>query len=408
MRSGFHSAAARTPSCFRRITRSIALPLAASIASCVIPLSTTPLDGGMTGGSGESGIDLTGEGGIDVTIPTGAWMNVTGDLMNMPADCGGLTLVWAKPNEDLVIAGVSNVGLYGSVTGGPWSALGDLEDGAATINNRPTWIVSDPASPMTFWESGSYGGCVFKTTDDGQSFVQLGSAGHCDVVSIDFNDPMRQTLVAGAHESPQVLYLSSDGGMTWNNIGAGLPDVFCNEPLVLGPTSYLVGCQFGQMGQVWGTTDSGTTWQMVTSIAGIGPPLVAADQSIYWMGYDGSVAHSPDFASSEDSTGWTTVSPSGTLDPGGRLIQLPAPDGRLAAENGSYVVVSDGQGATLTWTPVTSHVPQTPTETLGGITYSAQRKSIYIWHSTCENSINSSTTVADDAVMAYPFDYETE
>lgn len=398
MPSGFSSAGARIASNLRRSTPSIALLTSVSIASCVIPLSTTELDGGVVHGSGE--------GGIDVTIPTGAWMNVTGDLMNVSADCGGLTLVSAKPNEDLLITGVANVGLYGSVGGGPWSAMGDLPDGAASINNRPTWIVYDPENPMTFWESGSYGGCVFKTVDDGQTFVQLGSAAFCDVVSIDFTDPMRQTLVAGAHETPQLLNLSTDGGMTWTPIGAGLPaNVYCNEPLVLGPMSYLVGCQTGQ---VWGTMDGGTSWTMVTAIAGIGPPLVAADQSVYWMGNGGSVAHTTVGLGSDaimDGANWTTVSASGTLDPGGKLIQLPAPDGRLAGEDGTYVKVStDGTN----WSPVTSAMPQTPSETVVGIAYAAQRKAFYFWHVTCENESSGETTVAADAVMAYPFDYETE
>ena len=43
------------------------------------------------------------------------------------------------------------------------------------ITNRPSAIVYDPEHADTFWEAGIYnGGGVYKTEDNGKTFVQLG------------------------------------------------------------------------------------------------------------------------------------------------------------------------------------------------------------------------------------------
>jgi len=42
----------------------------------------------------------------------GNWVNVTSNLAGMASECGNMTYVSAKPNEDLVIAGVAQRGLW--------------------------------------------------------------------------------------------------------------------------------------------------------------------------------------------------------------------------------------------------------------------------------------------------------
>src|SRR4029079_8015651 len=156
-------------------------------------------------------------------VAAASWVNVTGNLANMASECGNLTMLSAVPGSDTIIAGVALKGLWANSSGNTWSHLGSGA-GSDTITNRPSWITYDPLHPGVFWESGIYNGRgVFKTTDGGSTFRQLGSIAHNDYVSVDFGDPDRKTLLAGGHEQAQTVYRSTDGGQTWTNIGVTLP-----------------------------------------------------------------------------------------------------------------------------------------------------------------------------------------
>src|SRR4029079_18029286 len=88
----------------------------------------------------------------------------------------------------------------------------------------------------------------YKTTDGGLTFTQLGKITHNDLVSVDFNDPDRKTLLAGAHETKQKLFLSTDGGASWTDIGPRLPagSHFSSAPLVLDQKHFFLGaCGWG-------------------------------------------------------------------------------------------------------------------------------------------------------------------
>ena len=114
---------------------------------------------------------------------------------------------------------MATAGLWGTEDGGKtWSKLGSGA-GSAQITNRISAIVYDPEHPGTFWESGIYnGGGVYRTTDHGKTFEQLGDVTHCDSVSVDFSDPERKTLLAGTHEQSSKLFRSLDGGKTWQRV----------------------------------------------------------------------------------------------------------------------------------------------------------------------------------------------
>ncbi len=76
-----------------------------------------------------------------------------GILPGLPSQCGGLTLVSAEPDQDRVIAGVANGGLWASVGGSStWDwHLGIGAGSLAEIDNRPSSITYDPDHPGTFW-----------------------------------------------------------------------------------------------------------------------------------------------------------------------------------------------------------------------------------------------------------------
>ena len=349
---------------------------------------------GASVGSGKFGGptgEPTGGGGFDSSIPTpsATWVNVTGNLANLPSECGNLTLLSAVPKSHLVIAGVALKGLYGSTDGGQtWDKLG-TGPGSAVITNRPSAIVYDPEHEDVFWESGIYnGGGVYKTTDGGKTFQQLGTIGHNDLVSVDFTDPDRKTLLAGGHEQKQTLYLSTDGGKNFNQIGMNLPSDshFSSDPLVIDAKTFFLGaCGWGDgTCGVYRSTDGGKNWDRLSDLPVNARPLWASDNSIYWPTiYDGGLVKGVSSGRhwSQIASGVTTAFP----------VELP--DKRIVVIQGDHLVISSDGGATFT--PIGETLPFKA----AGVTYSVERRTFFIWQWDCGN------IVLPNAIASAGFDY---
>jgi photosystem II stability/assembly factor-like uncharacterized protein len=310
----------------------------------------------------------------------------------MPSECGNLTLLSATPDSSTVIAGVAKVGLFETTDGGAhWTKLGSAA-GSASITNRPSSIVYDPEHPGTFWESGIYnGGGVYQTTDSGETFEQLGDVTHNDLVSVDFSDPERKTLLVGGHEQKQTLYLSTDGGHSFEQIGASLPadSHFSSDPLVVDAHTFLLGsCGYGDGAcGVYQSTDTGQSWARVTDLAAAARPLLASDGSIYWpLIYDSGMARSTDGGSTWEKASDNLVT--------GYPVELP--DGRLLSLRGNHVVVSADHGGS--WSEIGDEIPFKPS----GVTYSVPQKTLFVWQWDCGE------VVLDDAIASAGFDYTTD
>jgi hypothetical protein len=385
---------------------------------CVVPLSASPgaADGSASGttasfeagAAAESSSGLSGSSGSSGSAgssgasppPSGTWTNATGNLAGIMSECGNLAVVSAKPDEDLLIASVALVGLYGSRDGGnSWQPLG-TGAGSATITNRGQVIVYDPMNSMRFWEAGIYHpDGVYETMDDGVTFTDLGNESPGDDVSVDFSDPNRQTLVAGGHEASGLLNLSTNGGMTWTSIAAGLPTMTnCTNSLIFDSKTFLVGCGGYNNGMpgIWRTTDQGATWTNVSTGGGVDAPLLASDGSVYWVGPGGSSV----VRSTDQGMTWTTIiSSQGVVNPA-HAIELP--DGRIALTGPNTLMVSADHG--MTWNAASTTLPYQDSV---GLTYSKQEKAFYIWHFSCASS-GAPNPVPSDGVMKYAFDYESQ
>jgi hypothetical protein len=397
-----------------------ALLIVPSLSSgCVItlkPIHADPSDGGSTGdadggdvgsvdagtgGDAESG--NAGSGIITGSPAAGSWVNVTANLAGMPSECGNMSSVFVKPDENLVIAGIAQDGLWGSRDDGmSWQALG-TGPVSATITNRPSSLVYDPSTPGQFWESGTYnGGGVYETMDDGVTFTQLGDVMDSDLVSVDLTDPKRQTLLAGGHEMAQTLYRSLDGGMTWTNVGTGAglpPDPYCSFPLVINPQTYLVGCggTNGGTGQgIYRTVDSGATWTQVSASGGGSAPLMTVGGTIYWA--------NPNDAGMTMSTDgglmWHDVVTMPYLIRNVHPIEVA--NGIIATIGQQYVLTSsDG----MSWKIASPLLPFGSTDDAAppgaalGVVYSSQQNAFYIWRQTC--AFPAPIPVPADAIMKY-------
>jgi BNR/Asp-box repeat len=333
------------------------------------------------------------------SIASGAWQNVTANLAGMSSECGNLSFLTAKPDVDMLVAGVAQHGLWASTNGGgSWTQLG-TGSGSAAITNRMSMAIYDPDHPATFWESGIYnGGGVYRTTDNGATFTQLGDATHDDSVGIDFTDPQRQTLLAGGHERSGRVLLSKNGGSTWTDIGPKLPahSGFSSQVVVLDSKTFLVGTTFDYGDSmstpgIFRSTDGGDTWTKVSPFFSGNAPLVASDGALYWplndkAWYDnGGLARSTDHGQT-----WTKVVPPNALS-----LRTPVelPDGRLVAIGPNNLMLSVDCG--VTWSPITPTLPYPP----DGFVYTRFQKAFFLRHFTCDNP------VPNDAIMRFDWDY---
>lgn len=363
------------------------------------PMSNAGTNSGTGGSSSNGGDQSSGGSAITGPLPTGEFVNVGASLAKLVTGGGDLMVVSAVPNSPRVIAGIASAGLWATDDGGEsWIQLGDAE-GSAVINNGPLAIVYDPEHPDTFWENGIYGDCAFRTDDAGKSFKRLGGALHCDLVSVDFSDPDRLTLLAGPHETPNVLSLSVDGGEMWEDVGPNLPEDsnFSTLPLIIDSETFLVGsCGFGN-GKcgVFRSTDGGAQWDVVSSDGPAAAPLRASDDTIYWALYRGGMIVSEDLGKT-----WTKASPAVVPSNSGSLNELP--DGRILALGEEYPLVTDDKGKT--WKPVGGKLPFKGgiNCAIYGMTYSAELRAIFVNHNDCSGFLKS------DAVWTVPFDYEAE
>jgi hypothetical protein len=310
----------------------------------------------------------------------GNWVNVTSNLAGMTSECGNMTFVSAKPNEDLVIAGIALRGLWGSTDGGiSWHQLSRGD--SATIINRPGSIIYDPVRPNVFWESGIYNSNgVYRTDNDGSVFQALGSIRHNDTVSVDFTDLNRQTLLAGGHEQKQTLYRSQDGGNTWRNVGVNLPagTAFSSYPLVINSKTFFAGCSpswGGGTGGIYQSNDSGATWNSASVQGGGAQPLIASDGSIYWPSGDGAMVRGTGQGSNWI---WNQTVASGTLM---NVHPIELPDGRIVSLSSQHIMISSDHG--LNWQPFGPQLPFAPV----GVSYSDFDKSFYIWQFDCGNKV---------------------
>ncbi len=305
----------------------------------------------------------------------GPWNNATDGLVGLSSECGNLSLLSVRPDQDTMIVSVAQQGLWESVDGAVWTRLGTGR-GSAKITNRGTVIVYDPLHPATFWESGIYnGGGVYRTDDAGVTFRQLGDLTKTEAVSIDLTDPLRSTLIVTGHEAA-TFYRSTDGGATWTDLSGSLPPGigYATGPVVIDGKTYLLGTNTGANSGIFRTADAGASWTKVYPVGAVGRPLIAkSDGAMYWPLDLGQGI----IKSTDGGLTWKVVTQLGIVAPAApQLFELP--DGRLGAAGGNLVVLSSDHGST--WNSVGPAMPFTPT----GLAFSAFRKAFYAWHVDCD------------------------
>jgi len=375
----------------------------ASIVSSPAPTASTLVDA--TIGSTPDSVSVTllprtmpGSDRSDTTRtdpPTSAdWIDVTGNLVGIDSECGNVSIVASSPSSATEVAVIALHGAFSMDDGsGEWVPLG-AGASSAKITNRGMTIVFDPTHSDTFWEVGSYnGGGIYRTDDAGQTFQQLGTLTHIDGLAIDFEDPLRQTMIAVTHES-STIYRSADGGVTWADISQDLPASvgYLSGPLLMGPNEYLVGSRMDTDSGIFVTTNGGATWRNVYQGGVSGYPVVPADDGImYWAQYNGGM-----IASTDGGANWTAIADAAVTS-AVPINVVALADGRIAtvgSKNG--ILASSDRGHT--WSYVSPKLPFSA----NGLSYSATENAFYAWRFDCNSP--GKNVITEQSIVRFDLD----
>ncbi len=146
-----------------------------------------------------------------------------------------------------------------------WQSLGP-----GNLGGRTRALVFDPVDPRTLYAAGVDGG-VWKTVNGGASWTPLDDLmPSLAVTSLAIDPASRKTLYAGTGEGffntdavrGAGVFKTTDGGRHWQQLGAtATPDFFAVNRLLVSARSHTVYAATGT--GVWRSLDAGRTWRQV-------------------------------------------------------------------------------------------------------------------------------------------------
>lgn len=298
---------------------------------------------------------------------SGAWVNVTSNLAGQASACGNIYYITAVPGQNKVIVSVcGNKGLFTTTDNGTsWKALG-----SAPAWVDPNSILFDKDNPDVFWEIGMHGGGAYKTTDGGATFTAL-SQGNGDGIGVDFTDPLRKTIVIGAHEATRVSK-SIDGGSTWTDITAGLSG-YTSFPIVIDANTYVLSCSNAG---IFRTTNGGSNWTKVSSYFATWTLLTASDGSFYGT----TQGNQAIIKSTDQGATWAQKAKPGVNIYSPCYTPIEMPDHSIVTISASSLARSTNGGTS--WSSIGDPFPSTGLG-LQGIAYNSISQAFFLTYTDC-------------------------
>ena len=188
--------------------------------------------------------------GVYLSTDTGAtWTKETGGLPT--TNVGRINLAIAPSAADNVYASVQDtstfalLGIWKSTSGGAiWTQVSATGASCASQCWYDMAINVDPTNANTVYFSGF---SVYKSTDGGSNFSDIGSSIHVDQHALVFQPGNASTIYAGNDGG---IFKSTDGGSTWTSLNSNIAITQFYPGISLHPTNASIA-----MG---GTQDNGT------------------------------------------------------------------------------------------------------------------------------------------------------
>jgi len=170
-------------------------------------------------------------------------------------------------NPDILYAGGRGGGLYKTTDGGnSWNMMEQIVAPSKNIQD----IIVVQNDPQIIYAQTNL---LYKSTDGGVNWSALDQFGGITSVSISIGNP--SILIAGTAEGK--VYYTDDAGLSWVDISGNLPGVWIIDSAIGGHNDFWVGTANRNNGQVYHTTNGGSTWSEVD----IGKPADTEPYSIF-------------------------------------------------------------------------------------------------------------------------------
>ncbi|MCX7992359.1 MAG: hypothetical protein N2651_01690, partial [Fimbriimonadales bacterium] len=197
--------------------------------------------------------------------------------------------------------------------------------GTAPVSGRVNAVAYDPQNENVYYMGAPQGG-VWKTTDGGATWQPL----------TDYWQFLQVACIAIHPTNPNILYVgtgdfqgwmrpfsqgvmrSTDGGQTWQSLGAAQFGYRCVSDILIDPENPNIitvctgwGPYQGIAGDIWRSTDGGNTWTQVSTVSAIWSDLaVSARDPSTGVRYYYAVGHGfPGYLLRSSNRGqtWTTL-----------------------------------------------------------------------------------------------------
>jgi photosystem II stability/assembly factor-like uncharacterized protein len=210
------------------------------------------------------------------------------------------------------------------------------------------------------WRSTDYG-ATWQPLSDGWQFLQVASIAihptNPDIIYVgtgDFQGWMRPFSIG--------IMKSTDGGQSWQSIGAQLFGYKCVSDIVIDPENphIVVACTGwgpyqGIPGDIWRSTDGGATWSRVNPVSAIWSDMaIGARDPVTGIRYYYAVGHgNPGYVlrSSDRGASWTVLTPPFSGNQNAlRIAASPTNPNRVYLMSGNALQVWRSDDAGATWT----------------------------------------------------------
>jgi photosystem II stability/assembly factor-like uncharacterized protein len=254
---------------------------------------------------------------------------------------------------------------------GPRNALPPYRTyfGTAAVSGRVNAVAYDPINANVYYMGAPQGG-VWKPTDGGLTWQPL----------TDYWQFLQVACIAVHPTNPNILYVgtgdfqgwmrpfsqgimrSTDGGQTWQQLGATVFGNRCVSDILIDPEnpSIIVACTgwgpyYGVAGDIWRSTDGGETWTRVSSVSAIWSNLaISARDPSTGVRYYYAVGHGNPgrlLRSSDRGQTWTALAaPFSGNQRSLRVATSPINPNRVYLMSGDNAQVWVSNDAGNTWT----------------------------------------------------------